>query len=128
MTADELLTTLASRGVRVRVDGESLCLRPRELLTPDLLDACREAKYALLDRLRHNADAVPDPISARVVAFRKQGQPWVLIPNLPYERSRCFSCGAPLIDVVFGRCLACSEALWRALMNESIAPWARRPH
>jgi hypothetical protein len=46
-----------------------------------------------------------DALSLRPVALV-----WVLVPNLEYERGRCFSCGGVLVDVLFGRCLPCLQA------------------
>ncbi len=127
MSVDELLVTLTSCGVSVAVDGDVLCLKPASRVPPELVAELRAAKRALLDRLRGPQGGGGDAIAHRVSAFRERGAPWVLIPDLPYERERCFSCGARLDDVLYGRCRACSEALWRALMNEPVAEWPGRP-
>lgn len=126
MTADFLLATLMQRGVSVRAEGEYLRLSPRELVPLELIDALRVAKPALLERLRSQDK---DPVRRRVAVFRERGQPWVLYAGLTYSRGICFSCGDALDrHVIFGRCEACSEALWRVLADEPAARWPGRPH
>jgi hypothetical protein len=117
MSVDDLLLTLTEHGVTVRADGDELCLRPASRVPSNLIAELRAAKPALLHRLA---------VAARVEAFRVQGQPWVLVPNLPYERARCFSCGDSLSDALFGRCAACREALRQVLMTDVRAAYPVR--
>jgi hypothetical protein len=130
MSAAEVLAELESRQVAVLVEGGRLFLRPADRVSPDLIAHVRSVKPALLALLRPSpatTPATPASVAARVASFRATGSPWVLVPALMYEAGRCFSCGEPNPDVIYGRCLACSEALWRVLMQEDGAPWPGRP-
>ena len=80
----ELLTRLAHAGVRLAVVDDALQVRGHaQALTPDLRDALREHRPALLALLRQRADAPPAPPPAAVL------QP------APADRHRPF----PLTDV-----------------------------
>lgn len=127
MSADELLAVLAERGVTVRIEGDALCLEPRSKVPVELIEELRAAKPVLLHRLRQPAAGDDDPVATRVLAFHATGAPWVFQPGLSWHRGQCFSCGDPLRDVLYGRCLPCSEALWRLLMDAPLDHWPGRP-
>ena len=61
MTATEILSELARRGVDLEVHGDRLRFRPKEAVTPALLEVLREHKAALLARLdgEHSVCAWP---------------------------------------------------------------------
>lgn len=50
--AVEILSELQRRGVRVAVEGDTLCLKPKRALDDELLTRVRESKSALLESLR----------------------------------------------------------------------------
>ena len=50
--AAEVLGELQRRGVRVALDGDTLCLKPRRALDDALLARVREAKPAILEAVR----------------------------------------------------------------------------
>jgi TubC N-terminal docking domain len=59
--AAEILTELQRRGVIVAVEGDTLCLKPRNALDDGLLARIREAKPAILEALRNRlATCSPD--------------------------------------------------------------------
>ena len=51
--AAEVLTELERRGVRIAVEGDTLCLKPRRAMDDALLARIREAKPAILEALRN---------------------------------------------------------------------------
>lgn len=50
--AAEVLSELQRRGVTLKADGDTLCLKPRRALDDALLARVREAKPAILEALR----------------------------------------------------------------------------
>lgn len=125
MSPLELIERLTAEGVTLRVDGDSLCLTPRALVPTELIGPLRDAKPALLAYLRERQD---EAIRLRVAHFQRVGPPWLVVPDLPYLARVCFSCGDPLDSaVIYGRCLPCSEALWRVTIGGDSAAWPGRP-
>jgi hypothetical protein len=62
MTATEILSELARRGVHLEVAGDKLRWRPKEAVTPELVEDLKRRKAEILDALR-----APKPtVSARV--------------------------------------------------------------
>lgn len=61
MGARDLLNNLAGIGVSIRLDGDSLIVSPRELLTGDIRDALREHKPDLVALLRRPPPLAPTP-------------------------------------------------------------------
>jgi len=57
-TAAEILTELHRRGVTLKAEGNTLCLKPRRALDDGLLARIRDAKPAILDALRTRLTAV----------------------------------------------------------------------
>jgi hypothetical protein len=55
-----ILTELGKRGVAVRVDGETLRLKPREALDNDLLARIREHKPEIIDTLTRSELTSPE--------------------------------------------------------------------
>lgn len=74
--AVEVLTELQRRGVRVAVEGDTLCLKPRRALDDALLARVREAKPAILDALRKRP-ATCSPNCYEVELGRWIHHPWV---------------------------------------------------
>ena len=83
MNAEALLAQVEARGVVVTIECESLLLRPRSHLTPELIEALKAHKAELMDLLRARSgpgvvDALPGGVTeakrsllaAEVVAMR----------------------------------------------------------
>jgi len=59
MTAQDLLATLQARGVRVRVVGDHLRLKPPAALSPELLAQVRELKSEIIAVLTGPEISIP---------------------------------------------------------------------
>jgi hypothetical protein len=70
MSARALLAELRERGVELVADGDRLQYRPRNLLTPDLLDRLRANKAALLKLLEWERVTSPRPVIRWVLKGR----------------------------------------------------------
>ena len=51
MTATEILTELERRGVHLELAGDKLRWRPKEAITPDLVEALRQSKAEIIAAL-----------------------------------------------------------------------------
>jgi len=51
MTATEILTELERRGVHLEVAGDKLRWRPKEAVTPDLVEALKQSKAEIISTL-----------------------------------------------------------------------------
>jgi hypothetical protein len=56
MNAQSILTELSRHGVRLRAEGDKLIAKPLSAVTPELREAVRQHKAALLDLLRIPSD------------------------------------------------------------------------
>lgn len=56
MNAESILAEFGRHGVRLRVEGDRLIARPLSAVTPELREAVRQHKAALLDLLRIPSD------------------------------------------------------------------------
>jgi hypothetical protein len=63
MTPRDLLKELCERGLWLRVEGDRIGFAPKELVTPELLDALRELKREVLDLLRWETCFLEAPLS-----------------------------------------------------------------
>lgn len=129
MTAQTLLEALAASGLRVRVAGRHLAVRPATSLTPAMRALIATHRSALLEAL----DGPPvsslddDAIESRRLVFAQQivaaGRgpipAFCYRPTSPSAPGGCTSCGEPLCDGdgSFGRCGCCGEAARRALVR-----------
>ena len=110
-----LFITLQEQGFEFQVTGGALFIKPVGRVTPELRAQLRRHKPALMTLV-----CVCDQgVQERVAVFRAQLEadpttigPFLFTAGVPYRRSFCFSCGADLPDVCFGRCWRCSLG-WR---------------
>lgn len=56
ISAAELLIELQHRGIRIRADGDKVCLSPANAVMPELVEAIRTRKLDLLALLREQAE------------------------------------------------------------------------
>lgn len=76
MTAQAILGKMSQRGITVRVDGETLLLKPREALDDDLLARIKEHKPEILVALRNPPVAIPAmPPGVRLIAWELKEPP-----------------------------------------------------
>lgn len=68
MLATEVLDAARAQGVELTVDGDALLARPRAALTPELRDAIRQHKPALLELLREGKHRGPFRLTPRETA------------------------------------------------------------
>jgi hypothetical protein len=113
----ELLAELSQRGVEIAVDGDRLCYRPKEAVTPDLRAALIEHKDGLIRLL-----SLDDDVAWRIDAIRPQVPRTGTIPPLlarpeakTAPRGMCVTCGELLIDGRPVRCAPCVSAIERVL-------------
>lgn len=123
MTAIEVLSELGSRGVRVRVDGDSLILKPRRALDDFLLASVREHKPEIIRALSARP-ATCVPSCYEVEPGRRIHRPWDGCRTTQGETSRvarletcwhcqgtrfcaCSTCGRGLARDASGTCVAC---------------------
>ena len=77
MSARALLAELRNRGVEFVVDGDRLQYRPRNLLTPDLLDRLRANKPALLKLLEWERRKLDEAARLGCVARWSRYPTWI---------------------------------------------------
>lgn len=102
--AAEILTELRGRMVRVTVDGDIICLKPRRALDGALLARVWDSKPAILEVLRKlpsNCAATPTQISATATCWHCGGS----------GECNCSTCGVMKPSVVWaaGECVACKS-------------------
>ena len=95
--------------------GTSRATTPAERITAEHEQLIRQHRDALVTLVRISDVDVQD----RVAVFRAQLEadsttigPFIYTAGVPYTRSTCFSCGAELHELRYGRCWQCSLA-WR---------------
>jgi len=117
--AVEVLTELQRRGVRVAVEGDTLCLKPRRALDDALLARVREAKPAILEALR-NRPPTCSPDCYEIEPSRWIHHPWKGCTTIQPEvgeplrkiQEMCWHCrGQKRCD-----CIAC----WQAGLSECV--------
>ena len=119
MTALALLEEVAAAGVRIRVVGSDLAIRPKGVLPADLRAKLVAAKSQVLELL--------DPeVRWRVEAMHPQVPVWpapvlslLARPDISPGVDDCCSCGDPLepmgLQPVPRRCPPCRRAAWLVL-------------
>jgi hypothetical protein len=124
--AVDALCDLERDGFRVSLtDDGVLCISPRSRLTPErmrLIQSCRDGLRILL-RVCDNGVQVRRQAFERMLTVPPPGiviPAMVLVPDVPYARGVCFSCGANLPAPSFGRCWRCALAM-RLAMRVPIA-------
>jgi hypothetical protein len=123
-----LLQEARAAGLRVEADGDRLVVRGPKAAEPVALKlgAHKPAIMAALASSRWPAPhPTPDPLAARVAAFRDQldtwtrsrrsGVPILKLPRVMARSGRCLSCGEPLADGRAFRCATCCAAVERVL-------------
>ncbi len=110
-----VLCDLEHAGLDLAVVDGRLRVWPVERLTAEHERLIQQHRHALVTLVRICDDGVQD----RVVVFRGQLEadptavgPFLFTAGVPYSKGICFSCGAGLPDVYFGRCWRCSLG-WR---------------
>lgn len=121
-----LLVRLEAEGFTFKLENERVLVRPVIRLCPEdraLLAQYRDVVRVLLEI------ALDEGVQQRLAVFKAQvaqapaGTLPVLVftPGVSYQRGMCFSCGAALATVRFGRGWACSVA-WRMAVGVSVSP------
>lgn len=92
MNVPELIGRLRDRGVALVFDGGDLrCRGPGEVLTPEVLDALRTHKAAILKALARECEGTPGPCQRCGRAAR----PDCGAERLPSGELICGDCGTP---------------------------------
>lgn len=115
-----VLVELERAGAQFKLaDGQILFRRHRGILTPEHRKVLSDHGAAAHLLVLVATDA---GVHARRDAFRRRlddADPFTLpgnlfVPNVPYQAGACFSCGDPLPEPRFGRCVRCSLGWWLA--------------
>jgi hypothetical protein len=110
-----LLLALEARAIHVELTADGrLVVEPASRLTAAEQAAVRTHARGLAQLIRicdRDVQERRDAFAAQLIHTRPPGVPTCLLrPDVPYVKGTCFSCGAGLNSLVFGRCWRCALA------------------